>query len=60
MAHLRPLNLKCFDVNCNSRATVELFNRHNSSLGQFCRNCGKARLLAIDKIEKEYDGRKSK
>lgn len=47
MSHLRPIpKRQCAECGWK-RATVELFNDHNSSLGYFCGRCGRMKLARL-------------
>lgn len=51
-AHTRPIRTKCLTPNCRKRATVEVFNTRNASLGCFCPRCASllvGQLLAREK-----------
>jgi hypothetical protein len=49
MAYLVDLTAKCRV--CGGRASVELRNNHNSSLGFFCARDGKRELRALQRHE---------
>lgn len=38
MAYLRSIEREC--LTCRKRATVELVNRFNESMGHYCKPCG--------------------
>ena len=57
MAYLRRLwPRKC--ACCKRGATVELVNRYNSPVGQFCLSCGKKKLAELKKEEERADGKR--
>ena len=53
MAYLRAVNLTCYLPGCTRRATVELVNRFNASLGVYCAAHGKLRLRELQLLEVE-------
>jgi hypothetical protein len=34
---------------CGKRATVQVFNRYNALVGNFCKKCGEAKVKELDK-----------
>lgn len=53
MAHIRELGQKC-QRHPEKRATCEVFNDVNASLGVFCGPCGKSRLKEFEREREEW------
>ena len=51
-AHSRPLMTKCAEVECSSRATEEVFNTYNASMGKFCKKHAAQRVKKLQEREK--------
>jgi hypothetical protein len=49
MAYLRDLPRPL--CRCSARATVELLNRANATVGYYCRRCGRSRLAELQAAE---------
>lgn len=52
-AYIKPIPKHQCQVCRWKKATVELFNSLNASLGYFCGVCGKRRLAELNKNRKE-------
>ncbi len=50
MAYAKELVRFC-QVGCGRKAMVEVFNYRNSSMGEYCRPCGKIRINSLKRQE---------
>lgn len=55
MAYLKELLHRCHVASCNRQAKVTVFNHKNADYGDYCRPCGKSKLLMLQREEKMQD-----
>lgn len=52
-SYLVEIVRQCDGNGCTARATVEVRNRWNASMGQFCRRCGQRRVRQLNQAERQ-------
>jgi rRNA maturation endonuclease Nob1 len=56
VAYTKELHTTCDGNGCTKKASVEVFNDRNASIGKFCKSCGHRALIRTMKAEKETRG----
>lgn len=51
MAYITAIVGKCEASGCMKRATHQVFNRYNATIGKFCKPCAKRALARQTKLE---------
>ena len=55
MAYQKSMLEPCGRLSCTKRAVIKIYGRRNTHEGNYCRACGKSKLAALRRIEKEND-----